>query len=123
MSPSYWRSQVLDSNKTKKLTAQGQEQALTMLDTWTRARGRIPSNPHTRKACRPGPTGQERERESAVYKRSGNYSEEFDWWASAALINRFEAPSTSKVGLNPERTRTTHCTGARTSYLGRKTTQ
>ena len=55
MSPSYWRSQVLDSNKTKKLTAQGQEQALTMLDTWTRARGRIPSNPHNAGPADQGP--------------------------------------------------------------------
>ena len=33
MSPSYWWSQVLDSKQTKKMTAQGQAQALTMLDT------------------------------------------------------------------------------------------
>ena len=29
----YWWSQVLDSKQTKKMTAQGQAQALTMLDT------------------------------------------------------------------------------------------
>ena len=35
ISPIYWWSQVLDSNnnKKKKLTAQGQAQALTLLDT------------------------------------------------------------------------------------------
>ena len=60
ISPSYCWSQVLDSNKqkqekTNKLTAQGQSQALTMLDTWTRAHERIPSNPHNAGPADQGP--------------------------------------------------------------------
>ena len=51
----YWWTQVLDSKQTNKMTAQGQAQALTMLDTWTRARGRIPSNSHNAGPADQGP--------------------------------------------------------------------
>ena len=42
----------IQTNK-KKLTTQGQAHDLTLLDTWTRAHRRIPSNPHNA-----GPTDQ-----------------------------------------------------------------
>ena len=37
---------------------------------------------------------------SAVYKRPDKYTEEFDQYASPALINRSGAPSAGEVGLN-----------------------
>ena len=37
---------------------------------------------------------------SAVYKRPDKYTEEFDQYASPALINRPGAPSAGEVGLN-----------------------
>ena len=44
---------------------------------------------------------------SAVYKRPDKYTEEFDQYASPALINRSGAPSAGEVGLNI-RPHTTH---------------
>ena len=37
---------------------------------------------------------------SAVYKHPDKYTEEFDQYASPALINRSGAPSAGEVGLN-----------------------
>ena len=37
---------------------------------------------------------------STVYKHPDKYTEEFDQYASPALINRSGAPSVSDVGLN-----------------------
>ena len=47
-----------------------------------------------------GPQVIEHIAKSAVYKRPDKYTEEFDQYASPALINRSGAPSAGEVGLN-----------------------
>ena len=47
-----------------------------------------------------GPQVIEHIAKSAVYKRPDKYTEEFDQYASPALINRSGAPSVGEMGLN-----------------------
>ena len=54
-----------------------------------------------------GPQVREHRAASVVYKRPNKYPEEFNRYASPALINRSGVPSTGEVGLNI-RMHTTH---------------